>query len=271
MRRPARKKGAVTTPAAPKPFRVPETAKRGTLHIKALPNESRGEALARVALAPSARAAGTLNHLSGFSRGVFSELTLQDLVGEFEKLLDCAEAGLEKVSRPRLIIRGILFDEVSHDLIRRAYARTDSLPVFSELLRLAFRAGAQSRADFEAQSLIENPRGAVAFVRAGAAQVNIQRDASRAQERLERDPQTQISSEARERLGAGAMCEAGGRHPSVEALALGDGTQDTRGQETLGHAGVQGRPALRAARPRTASPRASKANGEVLDARLPHA
>jgi hypothetical protein len=181
--------------------------------------ESRDEAMAKVAMSPEFQAALTLRSFAAVPK---DDLAANALIDELAK--QCAEGSSGNLSRGEsmLVAQAHALDAIFGECARRARTNMGELPHTVDIyLRQAMRAQSNCRATWETLANMKNPRN-VAFVRqtniaAGPQQVNNGAPPSRTEE-TGNTPNKLLEANHGERLDARASGKASGADPQLETV-----------------------------------------------------
>jgi len=187
--------------------------------------ESDHAAVARTVLHPATNAAGTAWVFSP----VMAPMAL-DLPSLVDELADqCAAVSRGDMTRPEALLysQAQSLDAIFHSLVGKASSKLSYNPEKAErLMRLAFKAQAQSRTTVEALADMKNPRP-VAYVTQANIGQNVQVNNGVARE-ISSEP-SRLQEQAHERLDTGATCAGGAVDPHLEAVGSKHRPEDTRG------------------------------------------
>jgi hypothetical protein len=198
--------------------RMPECAEDSD-NSYALICEQRERAFSNKTLRPAENSATTIRKVLEKGSCYLPDLTASALVDELAA--QCEEVSNGNMRRPEalLMTQAQTLDLIFNDLVQRFYDKVGDLELGERLLRLAFKAQSQSRANVETLGLIKNPPSATfvrqANVTSGPQQVNNNsrtRETEIAQNEL-------LEKTDGKRLEPRTSSGAGRRNPEMAALA----------------------------------------------------
>ena len=187
--------------------------------------ESDRSAVARTVLHPATNAAHTAQVFSPVMAPM--ELDLPSLVDELAD--QCSAVSRGDMTRPEALLysQAQSLDAIFHSLVGKASSNLSYNPEKAErLMRLAFKAQAQSRTTVETLANLKNPRP-VAYVTQANIGQNVQVNNGVARE-ISSEP-SRLQEQAHERLDTGTACEGSAVDSHLEALGAVHGTKDDRG------------------------------------------
>jgi hypothetical protein len=135
-----------------------------TLRVDGLPGETAQEAMARILLQPTVRAAQTLIELGTVKDTEGAEFSLNALVAALDMQVRLTNKGDLSRAEALLVAQAHTLDAIYHKLVNRAVMNVGThLDAAEAYMKLALRAQSHCRATLQALAVMKNP-SPVAFV-----------------------------------------------------------------------------------------------------------